>query len=97
MKFLKWFLKFFENPTTAPRDDRLARVKFLEGTEMLCPHCATTIAIARRDIYYGSVARSSDWDVKDSGFWFQKHCGQHIFGYHPNGSRSIYTPTGWVG
>ncbi|MDP3939631.1 MAG: hypothetical protein Q8R92_16060 [Deltaproteobacteria bacterium] len=92
MKLLEWLLKFFQPPRAAPRP-----VKFLEGTEWICPHCGTTLAIARRDIYHYDVARSSDWDVKDFGFWFRKHCDAPAFKYGVDGRLLLLTPTGWVG
>jgi hypothetical protein len=96
MKLIKWFLQFFQPPRAAlPRS--LARVKFLEGTEMQCPRCRTTLAIARRDIYHGSLKRSSDWDVRDAGFWDHRHCGAHVMRYGAGACVLIMTPTGWVG
>jgi len=92
MRLLTWLLKFFEAPRAAPR-----RVKFVEGTEWLCPHCRATIAIARHDIYVYDVARSSDWDAKDVAFWTGRtHCGEHLHRYDSRGIL-IFTPTGWVG
>lgn len=93
MRLIKWFLKFFQPTVKMPR-----RVKFLEGTEWLCPECEVTIAVARRDIHAGDVAKSSDWDIKNAGFWTRTHCGEHLFHYDAGGRGIlIHTPTGWVG
>jgi len=89
---IEWFLKLFQPTVKQPR-----RVKFVEGTEWLCPDCGTTIAIANRDIHHWDVARSSDWDVKDSGFWSRMHCGRHVFKYGDGGKVLLLSPTGWVG
>lgn len=96
MKLLEWFLQFFEAPRAAlPRTPR--RVKFLEGTEWLCPTCEATIAIARCDIYHGELARSSKWEIKDNGFWAMKHCGRYAPRFDELGRMQFLTPTGWVG
>lgn len=96
MKFLKWFLQFFEGPRAAlPKTPR--RVKFLEGTEWICPTCEKTIAIARCDIYGYELARFSHWDVKDPGFWTMTHCGAYAARFDELGRMQFFTPTGWVG
>ena len=93
MKFIKWFLQFFRSTSApAPRG-----VKFVEGTEWLCPRCHTTLAIARHDIYNRVLMSSLDWEVKDSGFWTFEHCDAHIMRYGADGHIVIMTPTGWVG
>lgn len=98
VRLLKWFLGFFSAPRSKPRSGR-GRVKFVEGTEMLCPVCDMAIAIARRDIHAGDVPRSSEWDIKDQkAFWDIKHCNHHLFDYEPGGRGTlVMTPTGWVG
>lgn len=96
MKFLKWFLQFFSAPRAA-LPARMPRVKFLEGTEWICPTCEKTIAIARRDIRCGDRAMSSEWDVKDQGFWKMSHCGVPAYRYTHEMQIQFFTPTGWVG
>lgn len=96
MKLLEWFLQFFKGPRAALPAGQ-PRVKFVEGTEWICPDCGTTIAIANRDIYLYDIHRSSDWDIKDQGFWKREHCGRIAFKYGVGSHVQFLTPTGWVG
>lgn len=73
------------------------RLKFLEGTEWLCPHCRTVLAVARRDIHSGDLKASSDWDIKDAGFWVHRHCGRAVHRQGHLGQIEFFTPTGWHG
>lgn len=96
MKFLKWFLSFFDAPRAAlPKIPR--RVKFLEGTEWICPTCEKTLGVARCDIYHDGMKRSSEWDILDPGFWKQMHCGRFAARFDELGRIQFFTPTGWVG
>lgn len=97
MKLLEWFLQFFSAPRAAlPATPK--RVKFLEGTEWICPKCEATLGVARKDIYHGDLRRSSEWDIKDLGFWTQSHCGEYAVRFSDDGHRILFlTPTGWVG
>lgn len=96
MRFLRWFLQFFAAPRAAlPATPK--RVKFLEGTEWTCPTCGTTLGIARRDIYHDDVKHSSEWDIKDFGFWSHTHCGKLAYKFDDMHRVLFHTPTGWVG
>lgn len=95
MRILEWFLQFFSAPRAAlPATPK--RVKFFEGTEWTCPTCGTTLGIALKDIHSYEIARSSDWDIRDPGFWDKKHC-ELAYKFSVDGRVLFHTPTGWVG
>lgn len=98
MRLLEWFLQFFAAPRAAlPATPK--SVKFFEGTEWTCPTCGTTLGIALKDIYRHTPALSSEWDIKDPGFWTKTHCGVPAGKYADDGTYRVlfHTPTGWVG
>ena len=92
MKLLAWFAQFFKPVQRLPR-----RVKFVEGTEWICPDCKAVLATANHDIYSGDVARMSSWELTVPAWGIPAtHCGVSTIrtnGHH----HEIYTPTGWVG
>ena len=94
MKFLPWFLKFF---TGAPGGEKKKYVKFVAGTEWTCVCCHTVLGVAKRDVYYGDLMSSSEWEILHKDFWTRRHCDTYAFRISPGGRMEFHTPTGWVG
>jgi len=95
MRFLNWVLSFFK-----PVEEKyitFRRVKFVEGTNWICPTCRGVIGVAKQDICYGDPGVSSVWDIKNSGAFFSFQCCAQPAHRSEEGRMQFFTPTGWVG
>ena len=91
-------MKLFDWLFSAAVEKAKRRVKWVEGTELMCPRCHMTIAVAKRDTYVGDPKNSADWSVRHGhAFRSMRHCGLPLNSISANGTEKIFTPTGWVG
>lgn len=93
--FLEWVARLWSPKVTEPKP----QVKWVEGTQWICPVCRRLIATAKRDVCRYEKADAEAWQIHSTYAFFSmgKCCLTVRAARMNNGITEFFTPTGWVG